>query len=82
MGRYLPTVDLWSLPADQIATLQRGQWVSAGPLESPLQRGIFCGVRASGSVVVAWMGNARGRYREYRRTLMNYGSANHERLQA
>lgn len=47
MARFQRTVDIWSLEPEQIARLQPGQWVTAGGA-----RGVFCGVRDSGTVVV------------------------------
>lgn len=74
MAKYAKTIDLWTLTEEEIAKLQRGQWVCAGPMQSPLHRGIFCGVRNSGTVVVLWMGNAKGRdFKAYRKGLMAYG---------
>lgn len=69
MPRYQRTLDIWSLDAEQVARLQPGQWVTAGGA-----RGVFCGVRESGTVVVMWQENARSHnYRIYRKTLMDYG---------
>ncbi len=72
--RYRPTVDIWSRPS-AVYTMQRGQWVSAGPIQMDrMNVGKFCGVTAAGSIVVAWHGNARssGNYNKYVKTNMNY----------
>lgn len=65
MARYTKTVDIWDNNTN-VKALQPGQWVEAG---KGGDRGIFCGVKASGSVVVAWYGNAKaprpGGYRGY-----------------
>lgn len=68
MGRYQPTVDIWALDDSARASLQIGQWVTAGP-DGP--RGRFYG--QGRSTVVAWVGNARGRYRSYMATIRDYG---------
>jgi hypothetical protein len=72
--RYRPTVDIWSRPS-AVHTMQRGQWVSAGPIQANrMNTGRFCGVTKSNSIVVAWHGNARksNNYNEYIKTNMNY----------
>lgn len=66
-SRYRPTVNVWQVTREQLATLQIGQWVSAGAPDSERNNcGRFYGVRPSGSVVVAWNGNARGRGQDWR----------------
>lgn len=82
MPKFTKTIDLHQLDHEQIAKLPRGQWVSAGPVTEPAHRGIFCGVRDSGSVVVLWMGNAQGRdFRSYRMALMQYGKSDTKPVQ-
>lgn len=66
--RYTPAVDIWALTPEQRATLQPGQWVTAGP-EGP--KGRFWGERQV-STVVAWQGNARGRSWVYHAALRAY----------
>lgn len=77
--KFKPTIDIWSIPEESLKTLQRGQWVSAGPVPQGDRRacGVFCGVRPSGTVVVAWNGNARASKspKAYRKALMDYGRA-------
>lgn len=72
MARYQKTVDIWDNKTN-VNKLQPGQWVEAG---KGGDRGIFCGVKASGSVVVAWKNNAsnhkRGGYRGYISDLFSY----------
>lgn len=72
--RYVKTINLWKLTTEQIAKLQCGQWVSAGDPESVNVCGRFYGVKQSGSVVVAWQGNAlrADNYKEYQKTQYNY----------
>ena len=69
MARYTKAVDIWSIDQEGRSRLQIGQWVTAGPGG---QRGRFYGA-SSRSTVVAWLGNARGRYRRYMQTLRDYG---------
>lgn len=56
--QYAPALDIWPLPPRARAALQPGQWVTAGP-NGP--RGRYLGQTRSGSDVVAWAGNAKGR---------------------
>ena len=76
MMRYQPTVNLWNeQERSKVKTLQRGQWVSAGPVnEDRMNIGKFCGVTKSGTVVVAWIGNARNSdsYNGYINVSMQY----------
>lgn len=74
--RYQKTVDIWA-NRDSVASLQRGQWVSAGPaLDDRTNVGQYFGVTKSGSIVVGWLGNARkggkGYYREYMQANLNF----------
>ncbi|GGD98247.1 MULTISPECIES: hypothetical protein [Rhizobium] len=68
MARYLPTIDIWEITEDGRASLQIGQWVKAGP-DGP--KGRFYG--HGSSTVVAFLPNARGRYRSYMATIRDYG---------
>ena len=73
--KYLPTVDIWANP-NMVNTIKRGQWVSAGPIDSRRSNiGRFCGVRKGNTVVVAWHWNAKnnGNYNEYVNACMTYG---------
>jgi hypothetical protein len=74
--KFTDTINIWELSQKQIAKLKPGQWVSAGQLDAN-NKGIFCGVKKSGSVVVAWEYNARatGNFRQYVDTLMNYAKS-------
>lgn len=66
--KYTKTVNIWDTPPTK---LQIGQWVTAGT--DPDSKGIYLGVKPSGSVVVAWYHNAkRNQYKSYIRTLRNY----------
>lgn len=70
MARFQPTIDIWQLSHEQRRALPIGQWVRAG-VDGPLGR--FFGEGAI--TVVAWVGNARAsrNYREYMRTVRDYG---------
>lgn len=47
--KFQKTLDIWTLSDEQIAALQPGQWVSAGPLDSDRRNlGTFCGIKPSG----------------------------------
>ncbi|GGX91285.1 hypothetical protein GCM10007160_18480 [Litchfieldella qijiaojingensis] len=70
--KFQKTLDIWAIDREEIAKkLQPGQWVTAGGA-----RGVYCGVKPGGTVVVMWEGNAKGRgprgYSWYRRMLMAY----------
>lgn len=71
MSRFLPSLNIWNMKQDEIGKLQPGQWVYAGNKEN---KGIYLGLKKSGSVVVAWYGNIKQRksYKEYVRSLRNY----------
>ena len=75
--KYQRTINLFTMTEDQIKRIQRGQWVSAGEVTCGKDRGVFCGVKQSGSIVVAWQGNAQSHKdrKGYRKALMNYGKA-------
>lgn len=70
--RFTKKIDLWSLTDEQIAALQTGQWVTAGPDGA---RGRFFGKGAS--VVVAWEKRLpRGsRYSVYLKRYAEFGRA-------
>lgn len=72
--RFQKAVNVWDMTSEQIQALQPGQWVYAG---NPQDKGRFLGVKRSGSVVVAWLGNERSqgdraKRVEYIRTLRQY----------
>lgn len=71
--KYQKVIRIGSLCAEQIQKLQPGQWVYADT-DSPLGRGRFWGVKPSGSVVVAWQGNAKQKpnWAEYQTALRTY----------
>ena len=72
---YRLTIDIWALGDEERRNLRPGQWVSAGrPDRERNNCGRFYGVKPSGSIVVAWNGNARtsGSVREYQRAQYNY----------
>lgn len=68
MPAFRPALDIWELTDAQRAELPIGQWVTAGP-DGP--KGRFYG--QGRSTVVAWVGNARGRYRTYMAAVRDYG---------
>jgi len=68
MPAFRTTLDIWALTDEERAELPIGQWVTAGP-DGP--KGRFYGQGAS--AVVAWIGNARGRYRPYMAAIRDYG---------
>lgn len=68
MPAFRPTVDIWALSDQERSELPIGQWVTAGP-DGP--KGRFYG--QGNSTVVAWVGNARGRYRSYMAAVRDYG---------
>lgn len=68
--RYASTINIWAFPRELLKHVQRGQWVSAGPVEhNRMNIGQFWGITRGGVVHVAWIGNARssarGGYRAY-----------------
>ena len=69
--QFMPSFNIWEVPAPLLAKAQPGQWVYAGDKEN---KGIFLGVKRSGTVVVAWYGNAKGResFKGYVKTLRAY----------
>lgn len=73
--QYSKAVDIWQLTENQTRKLQVGQWVFAGNTKNI---GRFLGVKKSGTVVVAWHGNAsfQKSYNGYIQQLLNYARAN------
>jgi hypothetical protein len=69
--KYQTAFNVWDMPAAFYKHIQVGQWVYAGDKSN---KGIFLGIKKSGSVVVAWYGNAKNRsnYREYLKALHTY----------
>jgi hypothetical protein len=70
MAKFGKTVDIWALSSEERAKLQPGQRVMAGE-NGP--RGRFYG--EGRSTVVAWDGNARGRWAAYQRAVSDYAVA-------
>lgn len=56
MAQFRPILNVWNLTAQERATLQPGQWVTAGEGESA-PRGRYLGQTRGESDVVAWLGN-------------------------
>lgn len=71
MAKFTKAVNIWALTPDQTKALPIGQWVYA---DVPKDKGRFLGVKPSGTVVVAWLGNARNAedYKAYMRTCRDY----------
>lgn len=69
--RYQKAINIWNISDSEIKKLQGGQWVYGGDLNN---KGVFLGVKRSGTVVVAWLGNARFQdsYKGYIKALSNY----------
>ena len=70
---YKKTVDIGQMSERELRRLTPGQWVYTDQ-DRPMWRGRFWGVKPSGTVVVAWQGNARGSgdWRDYQRRLCEY----------
>lgn len=73
MARFQKIIDISRLSDAAMQQLQPGQWVYTD-VNTPLSRGKFWGIKKSGTVVVAWQGNAinRSSWTEYQRSLRNY----------
>jgi len=69
--QYQPAFNIWAMPYSFYKHIQPGQWVYAGTKESV---GRFMGVKPSGTVVVAWLNNARNHDKPsaYFKTLRDY----------
>lgn len=70
--KFQPIFDLWNIPEGLRKYIQPGQMIYAG---ERADTGRFCGVKPSGSIVVAWSNNAKrhkGGRRDYFRTLRQY----------
>lgn len=69
--QYQESFDIWAMPTAFYKHIKRGQWVYAG---DKANKGIFLGVKPSGTVVVAWYGNAKRQasFREYVASLTSY----------
>jgi len=70
--KYSKAFDIWQVSENALAQVQPGQWVYAG---TPENKGIFLGVKPSGSIVCAWHNigkNCKLGFYGYIRTLRNY----------
>jgi len=74
--KYQKTVDIGNMSDKDIRALQPGQWVYTTQ-DRPVWRGRFWGVKPSGTIVVAWQGNAHraGGWHSYQRSLRAYAQA-------
>ena len=72
--KFTQAFDIWSVPQALLKHVQPGQWVYAG---NKGDKGRFLGVKASGTVVVAWQGNTRSQANKagYIKTLRSYAKA-------
>jgi hypothetical protein len=73
--KYQKTVNIYSMTKEQVSALPCGQWVSTSSDVSDSNHiGRFYGVKKSGSIVVAWNGNARRapEWKAYQKALYNY----------
>jgi hypothetical protein len=68
---FIKSFDVWSTSAKVLKTMQPGQHVYAGDVS---QKGIYCGIKKSGTIVVAWRHNIQSRNdkKGYVRSLINY----------
>ena len=72
--KFTSSFDIWAVPTDLLKHAQPGQWVYAGDRSN---KGRFLGVKQSGTIVVAWLGNIRNqgdhaKRLEYVKTLRTY----------
>lgn len=68
--KYQHAFNIWEVPVDLLKHAQPGQHVYAGSKDN---KGIFYGVKKSGTVVVAWQGNWKRKDRaDYLKTLRDY----------
>jgi hypothetical protein len=73
--KFQKSINIWAISDKEIADLQRGQWVHGGEINN---KGRFLGMKKSGTVVVAWNGNAhqQSSYMGYIKMLLNYAKSN------
>ncbi len=69
--KYQKAINIWKISDSEIKKLQAGQWVYGADINN---KGMYLGMKKSGTVVVAWLGNANQQdsYRGYIRALANY----------
>jgi len=68
--KYQNAFNIWEVPSVLLVHVQPGQHVYAGDKAT---KGVFLGVKKSGSIVVAWHDNAiRHDYKEYIKSLRYY----------
>jgi hypothetical protein len=66
--KYKAAVNIWNLNEKGLQNLQIGQWVYAGNRDT---MGRFYG--QGRTTVVAWVGNGKGRWKEYTKAIYDYG---------
>lgn len=72
--QYVRAFDITALPEAARAKISIGQWVYSGQRTKD-GIGKFLGVKPSGTIVVAWLGNGRGRWASYTKALRQYALA-------
>lgn len=72
--KYIQAFNIWNIPNELIRYIQPGQWVYAGNKDN---KGIYQGIKESGSIVVAWQGNInkQSNKREYIKKLRDYAKS-------
>lgn len=72
--RYQKAINIWKMSDSEIKKLQAGQWVYGDDIKN---KGMYLGVKKSGTVVVAWLGNAskQNNYQGYIKALSQYARA-------
>jgi hypothetical protein len=68
---YQKAIDIWTISDSEIRKLQAGQWVYGSDIKN---KGMYLGTKKSGTIVVAWLGNASKQksYKGYIKALSNY----------
>jgi hypothetical protein len=72
--KYQKAINIWNMSDSEIKKLQSGQWVYGDNVNN---KGMFLGMKKSGTIVVAWLGNASQQksYKGYIKALSNYAKA-------
>jgi hypothetical protein len=69
--KFVPSFNIWEVPVALLAKAQAGQWVYAGDKTC---KGVFLGVKPSGSIVVAWYSISKNQknFRDHIKNLRAY----------
>jgi hypothetical protein len=72
--KYQKACNIWKMSDNAIKALQAGQWVYGDDIKN---KGMYLGIKPSGTVVVAWLGNAskQANYKGYIKALSNYAKS-------